>query len=425
MPSSVPSLPPGSTSGGVKGMIAPAGASTFGQRIQGWDVIRGVGMTFVLFTHALDTAGYVGHEGMGIVGLTSFFVLSGYLITGILHRDLVRFGRIRYGRFYWNRAVRLIPALLVVLIAYAVLESTIDRTTDPVWLSLLIGVGYVANLPWLRELAGTLRHLWSLAFEEQFYFLWPAALAFFTWKRQGVRFTQVALGASVVILLLTAFLFQSSPSRLYTLPTTWASPVLIGCLAYLTRERCKSLIAPNSKRGLPLLLLSATTLIACALTFDHSVLMMYFAGPTVAGAASLVLVMWAENWRQVRFWPAIPFVWLGTVSYATYLWNYPVTMYLHEFITSAPLTIGLSVSVSIALASVSWYAIEKPSQRLKGLVRFRQPRTPPPKVSALLNDTPATIEVPAQLSLPRTEETGTRADQPQEVRTPTHGGTPR
>ena len=322
-------------------------------------------MSAVILTHALDTAGYPGHEGMGIVGLTCFFVLSGYLITGILMNDLHRFGRIRYREFYWNRAVRLLPALSIVLVAYVALESTINRTSDPIGSSVAIAAVYAANLPGLRELTGTLRDMWSLAFEEQFYFVWPVALAFFVRRGRALPFTLVAIAASVLLLLLSIALSWQQPDRLYTLPTTWASPVLIGCLGRLNREDMRAWVAPGLARGAALLLLSSAIIIASAVLWLHDQPWMYLGGPFVVGLAALVLVLWAEEWRDVRHPLMLPLVGIGTISYAAYLWNYPITMYLHEYVTDPGAEIALSVSITIVMAVLSWYFIEKPSLRFK------------------------------------------------------------
>lgn len=342
-----------------------------GGRIEGWDMLRGVGMSLIVLVHALDASGLRGHQGWGIVPLTSFFVLSGYLITGLLLRDINRHGQIRLGVFYRNRAVRLLPPLMVVLVAYAVAETLIDRTSDPVWVTALIGMFYVGNLPGFRELTGTMRQMWSLAFEEQFYFVWPTLLWWTVRRRIATHVTLLLCMGAVGALLITAFMSTARPERIYTLPTTWAAPVLIGCLAALHRDRARALVRPASRAGLPLLGVAAIVALWCCVTWEFTEIAMYLGGPFIAGLACLVIVLWLEEWSVVRSRWLRPIVGLGTVSYAAYLWNYPLVMYVHHYVEDVPSQILLSTVLTVLMAVLSWYLVEKPTQRWRARVTSR------------------------------------------------------
>lgn len=334
-------------------------------RVEGWDLLRGVAMAFVLLVHALDAAGVTGHQGWGIIGLTSFFVLSGYLITGILIRDVGRHGRLRIWNFYQNRAVRLLPPLLVVIGAYVVVEVLVDRTRDPVLLTAVVGLAYLANLPGLRDLTGSLRQLWSLAFEEQFYLVWPTVFAL-AWKRRVTsRVVVVLIILSSLALLVTLAVSMERPERVYTLPTTWAAPTLIGCWAALERDRVRAWLRPHSRSRAGILLVSLAVLAWAAFSWEYTESLMYLGGPTIAGAACLVVVLSLEDWQRVEQPWLRPLVGLGTVSYAAYLWNYPVAMYAHEFLDGVAAQIAVTTTLSLALAIASWYLVEKPSQRWK------------------------------------------------------------
>ena len=342
-----------------------------GGRIEGWDMLRGVGMSLILLVHALDASGLRGHQGWGIVALTSFFVLSGYLITGLLLRDVNRHGRIRLGVFYRNRAVRLLPPLVVVLVVYAGAEILIDRTGDPVWVTALIGLFYVANLPGFRELTGTMRQMWSLAFEEQFYFVWPTLLWWTVRRRIATHVTILLCSAAVAALLVTALMSTARPERIYTLPTTWAAPVLIGCLAALHRDRARALVRPARRDGLPLLGVASIVALWCCLTWEFTEITMYLGGPFIAGLACMVIVLWLEEWSVVRSRWLRPIVGLGTVSYAAYLWNYPLVMYVHHYVDDVPSQIALSTVLTVVMAVLSWYLVEKPTQRWRARVTSR------------------------------------------------------
>jgi peptidoglycan/LPS O-acetylase OafA/YrhL len=132
----------------------------------------------------------------GFLGVDLFFVLSGYLITGLLLAEYAKRGRIDLLGFWVRRLRRLAPALLLVLLAvtaYIWWDTPPDaypaRRLDLFWT-----VGYLANWHLIATsetyfaaytTASPLRHAWSLAVEEQFYFVWPTVL--FLLLRAGQR----------------------------------------------------------------------------------------------------------------------------------------------------------------------------------------------------------------------------------------------
>jgi peptidoglycan/LPS O-acetylase OafA/YrhL len=217
-----------------------------------------------------------------------------------------------------------------------------------------------------------MRQLWSLAFEEQFYLVWPTLLWWTARRRIATQATLLLCLATVAVLLVTALLSVERPERIYTLPTTWAAPVLIGCLAALHRDSARALVRPTSRAGLPLLAVSVVVVLWCCTTWEFTELAMYLGGPAIAGLACLVLVLWLEDWSVVRSRWLRPIVGLGTVSYAAYLWNYPVVMYVHEFVEDVPTQIALSTALTVVMAVLSWYLVEKPTQRWRARVTGRK-----------------------------------------------------
>ena len=114
----------------------------------------------------------------GFLGVDLFFVLSGFLITALLLSEENQHGSIGLGSFYVRRALRLLPALYLVLAAFFVYAHVVDH--PPVGASSTIGYALVYLSNWQQiwhPLTGEgLTHLWSLAVEEQFYLLWPLVL---------------------------------------------------------------------------------------------------------------------------------------------------------------------------------------------------------------------------------------------------------
>ena len=134
----------------------------------------------------------------GFLGVDVFFVLSGFLITSLLLAEQARTGTIKLAAFWARRARRLLPALLLVLVAVAIAGHFLLQSFDVSLLRTdsLAALFYVAN--WRMIFRGTgyfaatatpspLQHTWSLGIEEQFYVLWPllvvGLLAALTWRR--------------------------------------------------------------------------------------------------------------------------------------------------------------------------------------------------------------------------------------------------
>ncbi|GAB1640602.1 acyltransferase family protein [Krasilnikovia sp. MM14-A1259] len=216
----------------------PAGAPSFGYS-RALDGIRACAVAAVVLFHA----GVTGLGG-GFLGVDTFFVLSGFLITSLLLAERARTGRIALGRFWVHRARRLLPALLTMLVATVAVGHL--RLDDDA-LHLLRGdsyaaLGYVAN--WRMIFRGTgyaavtaapspLQHTWSLGIEEQFYLLWPLLVAgLLTWlparRARAVLLACCLLGAVASELACRALFQPDAMSRAYYGTDTRAQALLIG-----------------------------------------------------------------------------------------------------------------------------------------------------------------------------------------------------
>ena len=156
--------------------MQPSGPRALGH-IPALDGIRGLGLVLVVATHALLAFGGQHKEALpgGFIGLDAFFVLSGFLITSLLLGEQVRNGRISLRGFYRRRALRLLPALFLLLAVHGFYAIATNLPMNKEITSNLVVLGYVTN--WYRAtghvMALGMGHLWSLAVEEQFYFVWP------------------------------------------------------------------------------------------------------------------------------------------------------------------------------------------------------------------------------------------------------------
>src|SRR5690606_13268939 len=162
----------------------------------------------------------------GYLGVDVFFVISGFLITSLLLREHARHGRIRLGDFWARRARRLIPAIVLVVLACTSAALAVGG-------DVLVGIGrqllgaLTFSFNWLSIVAGDsyfhytspelYRHFWSLAVEEQFYLLWPLvvlALLFVPWR--WVRMLAVAIVAvASAVAMAVLFVPGEDPTRVY------------------------------------------------------------------------------------------------------------------------------------------------------------------------------------------------------------------
>lgn len=320
------------------------------RRIDGIDLLRGLAVGLVLLRHALPTP----FAGAGVVGVVMFFALSGYLITGLLLDELERTGRVDLRRFYVRRARRLVPPLLVMLAGVVLVTLLLDPLGDRDELvkTVVVGLTWTADLPFGHASDATF-HLWTLALEEQFYLLWPTVLLVaFARRRVGTALALVAAVCLVACLATVAWL-RTDPDLAYSLPTSWAVCFVIGGAARVHADRLRppAWAIPLALAGLAAL--SVIPLRGHALTYLAG-------GPAIAVLTAAVLLAW-RTWTTVTPPALRALVWLGTVSYAAYLWNYPLTLWLRPH----P---GLAVVLTLVAATLSWRYVEAPLQRRRAAV---------------------------------------------------------
>ena len=205
--------------------------------LPGLDGLRAIAVLAVMFYHA-----GISFMMGGFLGVDVFFVISGFLITTLLLAEYRRTGRTNLKAFWWRRARRLLPALFLLLLL-TVVFSVIFLPDELTGLrgDVAAALAYVTNWELIFnqrsyfEAVGRpplLRHLWSLAVEEQFYIIWPLAFSF-GMALPAARYLLYALGLAVVASAVwMALLYQpdADPSRVYYGTDTRASGLLVGVL---------------------------------------------------------------------------------------------------------------------------------------------------------------------------------------------------
>lgn len=335
----------------------------------------------------------------GVVGVTVFFVLSGYLITTILLVEHEATGGVSLRAFYARRALRLFPALALVVVSVPFLQKAVadpQLTYDYVqWAAAAIL--YVGNLQRAAgETLGPLNHTWSLAVEEQFYLIWPLVLLALLWRTRRdaqalLRWVVVLAAVATAWQAVAAFLFDFS--RTYFAPDTNAYALMTGCaLAAWLR------MAPRSGTATPVLTwvaLVGLVGMAALPSVDFRGVDLQIAAhgaPLVALVAALLVVSAvACPDRGPLVWR--PLTWFGTVSYGVYLWH-AVLVYATPW--GMPV-VGwkrpVAIALAIALAAASFYLLERPLLRVKR--RFERGGVPAPagprRQEDVLAPEPATV----------------------------------
>lgn len=370
---------------------APAGAAHAAQERLGYrpalDGLRAVAVTLVMVGHFWEWA-----LPGGLIGVDMFFVLSGFLITTLLLEERERTGRISLRFFYARRALRLLPALgllLVVVAAWALLAapSPLRDNTIGAFPSVIF---YYSNWSWgfFGNNPGVFGHMWSLSVEEQFYILWPAVILLFIGFRRGAR---ALLGTCLVLVVGAAFLRWELAQRDFTdeglrrLTKLRGDILLVGCALALAAVH--GWIPRVSRR----LMVLATGASLGVLVFFGAWLrngvhnpLFFKGGYTLVAVASAVLiyrVVHQPDGLMVRLLSTRPFVVVGRLSYALYLWHAP----LRDIVTPrlgalpGPLRPMTVMILSYAAASISYVLVERPALRLKDRFTPRRPAPPPPE----------------------------------------------
>ncbi len=315
----------------------------------------------------------------GFLGVEVFFVVSGYLITSLLLLEHARSGEISLPRFWLRRARRLLPALFTLLVlvnfgAPLLAPETISETRR----DTLAAIFYVSN--WWQvfgrhsyfmaiERPPLLRHLWSLAVEEQFYLGWPLLVAVLVKKaRRVVAPLALAVALSSALWLAWSFDPNVDLTRVYVGTDTRLSGLLLGAaLAAAGPSTFGGLPASTPftrvfREILPLLGL-ATLLIAFARLHSHEALV--FRGGLVAIdlATCALIVGLVVPTVASRLLGAKPLAWLGRRSYGLYLWHWPVfalTRPEQDLTWSPGHVLALRLALTFALSELCYRFVETP-----------------------------------------------------------------
>lgn len=345
--------------------------------ITGLDGIRAIAVIMVLAYH-LKLALFKS----GFLGVTVFFVLSGYLITGILISE-VEEGTIDLKNFWLRRIRRLVPAVMsmavVIIFVSAVVNRIIFTKGCKDFLASVLGFNnwwQIFNKVSYFEAAGVpspFTHCWSLAIETQFYLIYPLILLGI-YKlvksrgegraNRGLLFAGVTLLLALISVILMIVLFdpQQDASRVYYGTDTRAFSLLFGALLAILWEYRMVPRRLSASVNMFLGSVSFAVLLVMTIAINGSS-NFWYRGGQFFGTILTVLMVYAVSGRKTwlsRFLSNPVLKWMGDRSYSIYLWHYPIILLISKGIKASWWITLIEIVLSVVLAELSYRFIETP-----------------------------------------------------------------
>ena len=353
----------------------PLPSRSFGQ-VPGFDGVRGAAVLTIVIAHMVVLLPL--HTLLVIPGATAsldaFFVLSGFLISALLLKEQGRRGTIGAGAFYRRRILRLLPALYIVVLATALFAYFTHQWQPTETKSIFSVLFYYSNYysasdpsPFgLPKLTIGFQHLWSLSFEEQFYFLWPWITIMVLTIRIRLRTVAIILLSLIALVALHRFLLFQETHRWWSIlirTDTRADSILWGALIAHVWIRGK-----EPKRGIRFAALLASAYLLACLFFTTEYGRFVFWGGFVGidiSCAVILLAILDGRWIGRHVFEFKPLVALGLVSYGFYLWHLPVFFAVAHFDTNwnDVVRVVVALSITLTLTLLSWFLVERPMMR--------------------------------------------------------------
>lgn len=334
------------------------------------DGLRALAVLPVLLYHA----GVPGFQG-GYVGVDVFFVISGYLITSVLNGEIEKGGEFSFRRFYERRARRLLPALFSVALVSSIAAwfVLLPNEMKDFSQSLVAISAFASNLHFFRKTGyfesatelKPLMHTWSLAIEEQFYFLFPACLLLC--RRMPRLYWALGL-VGIASLLHSQFNGPLHPSANFYLLPYRGWELLLGVFLSLAGQSFSARTPlphwlTNLGEGLGLALI-----IFSIAAFDHTTAFPSFFALVPTVGTLFILGFTSSNSPLGRILGSRPLVAIGLMSYSIYLWHQPLFAFFkirYDSVLPSLLQWTL-IGLSLICGALSWRFIERPF-REKGL----------------------------------------------------------
>ncbi len=371
--------------------VAPRRHGARSKGIPALDGVRAVAVGLVLAEHG----GIPGVSG-GFLGVDVFFVLSGFLITSLLLDELRGSGRIALAGFWIRRARRLLPALIVMVLAVVAARTLFPpEATATLRDDAVAAFFWVANWAFVAQKTdyfsqgsppSPLQHTWSLGVEEQYYLFWPLlVIAVAALVGARARWAVFALAAAGVVGSAAAAILMASDetvNRVYFGTDTRVQALLVGAAAAALLVRDWSVLTAGGtlirtrwrRWGAGALSVLGLAMLAALAHYATGSAREFRAGLLIVVALAAVLVVAPVALDQgspvSRALAWRPLVWLGAISYGVYLWHWPIFLALNGERTgwSGWPLFALRCAATVAVAAASWWLLEQPIRRWRPVI---------------------------------------------------------
>lgn len=311
----------------------------------------------------------------GLLGVTVFFVISGYLITGILINEIEESGGVDLKNFWLRRIRRLLPAVLSMAVVMIFVSAVVNRVVFTKGCNDLLSAVFGYNNWWqifrkvsYFENAGApspFTHCWSLAIETQFYLIYPILLILLSKARnRGKVFATVTAVLAMISVVLMGVLYSpdGDPSRVYYGTDTRAFSLLIGALAAIQKEYHIIKVKLQVKLWAVIGSISVLILIGMMMLISSYSSFLYYGGQAIVSvlvAFVVYAVTVSRSLLNIILGSSI-LKWIGDRSYSIYLWHYPIIVLMSGGKRAAWWIVILEVVLSVGVAELSYRFIETP-----------------------------------------------------------------
>lgn len=344
----------------------------------GLDGVRAVAVIAIIIYH-LNPQWLSG----GFLGVDTFFVISGYLITSLLLTEYHNTGKIELMSFWLRRVKRLIPAVLFLVMG-AIVLSLIFMPTEiqKVRADSIAAIFYVSNWWYIMQnvdyfeqfAVQPLKHLWSLAIEEQFYLVFPIvllSLLSFIRRLKSIRIIFLILLVISMIAMMVLYVPNENVARVYFGTDTRIQTLLMGVLLALVwppfqlkakvNRQMRTMIDTAGVVGLAILFI-------CFKFVSETNSILYYGGFFLISTVTLLVIASSvhPSGYFAKFLGNKVFTFIGSRSYSLYLWHYPIIVLIHhQFVQGQipPLVYVVEILLMVLMAEFSYKFIEQPFRK--------------------------------------------------------------
>ncbi|EGQ3407640.1 acetyltransferase [Staphylococcus pseudintermedius] len=344
----------------------------------GLDGVRAVAVIAIIIYH-LNPQWLSG----GFLGVDTFFVISGYLITSLLLTGYHNTGKIELMSFWLRRVKRLIPAVLFLVMGVIVLSLIFMPTEiQKVRADSIAAIFYVSNWWYIMQnvdyfeqfAVQPLKHLWSLAIEEQFYLVFPIvllSLLSFIRRLKSIRIIFLILLVISMIAMMVLYVPNENVARVYFGTDTRIQTLLMGVLLALVwppfqlkakvNRQMRTMIDTAGVVGLAILFI-------CFKFVSETNSILYYGGFFLISTVTLLVIASSvhPSGYFAKFLGNKVFTFIGSRSYSLYLWHYPIIVLIHhQFVQGQipPLVYVVEILLMVLMAEFSYKFIEQPFRK--------------------------------------------------------------